>query len=609
MKGAVLILPAEAHELPAERDEPFLTSLSYAHRQIQHPAQAAEFHALARAIAGETADARTEIEVFRHYYQQLKAEAAPDRTLGAMRELAAEMARLETRDSVEVAHEMMSLSAPDSGGELNTAARKVRIDEDTLRLPAGLSFEMKLQLVSRTLPAIDRQLESGRNQREVVEAIDAASYQPELPAAEQESRRAIGRILKGYVAERLKDPETRALNQSAAFRDARAPIVAAQTPEELNHAAREFLRRNLADAKLNAPERNLLFFGRAPDHHMPEMRDLRHAWGLSRAERAARVQALREGTLTPSATLKEMLSELDSRRTLPALRHYQAAMLNEEMRNPGRTDLRPMYERLPPHERSYLIREIEERKLAFEARSTPMQERNETPSGRAFGAPPLESPSYREYLASLTSIEHRLLKEAAQKRLGETETSERSAAEARALLPREEQIQIRHQARHLAWDQLTPPEGRSPQASEAAKQLGDVIAHLREETQQHAWIAQQTLNEFLRGKNPNLQQQKALEEFAVKTREELYRGFEAVDRLREKAERSRELNTLPDRDQIPSPQFPNDGQIRPHSSGTVDHPSVPDRWSVDSLREQIPPAPFSISIDTTDKEHEYGYER
>ncbi|MGH9939245.1 MAG: hypothetical protein ACREAM_23630, partial [Blastocatellia bacterium] len=59
------------------------------------------------------------------------------------------------------------------------------------------------------------------------------------------------------------------------------------------HHADPAARPKPETAPLNARERNLLFFGRAPEHHTPEMRELRHYWGLSRAERAARAEALR----------------------------------------------------------------------------------------------------------------------------------------------------------------------------------------------------------------------------------------------------------------------------------------------------------------------------
>jgi hypothetical protein len=87
---------------------------------IRDPKAAVEFHSLARAIAGETADTATEIKVFKHYYdlterdaEELRLDrhgddyerqraAAFDRTLAEMRILAAEMARQETRASIDI---------------------------------------------------------------------------------------------------------------------------------------------------------------------------------------------------------------------------------------------------------------------------------------------------------------------------------------------------------------------------------------------------------------------------------------------------------------------------------------------------------------------------
>ncbi|MGH9850591.1 MAG: hypothetical protein ACREBD_12195, partial [Blastocatellia bacterium] len=168
-------------------------------------------------------------------------------------------------------------------------------------LIAGHNAELLLRpdrrgpLITRTLPVIDRLLESGRERTSVFASIDEKTYDRELGEKEREERFKVGVFLKAYVDERLKDPETRALNNSAPFRAAHKQITEARTPVELNRVAEEFLRENLrqsaalrlhhADpaarpkpetAPLNARERNLLFFGRAPEHHTPEMRELRH---------------------------------------------------------------------------------------------------------------------------------------------------------------------------------------------------------------------------------------------------------------------------------------------------------------------------------------------
>jgi MobL relaxases len=190
IKDSVLIIPAEEHELPQDRDQPFITSLAYAHEQIQNPRQATEFHALARTIAGETASPEMEREVFRHYYAWIREAdsseraAEMDKILDEMRLLADEMSKLETRDSIEVAPPEISPEETRAAGfdedreveiitpTFNTAARKVRLGAETLRLPADLSFEAKERLVTTTLPAIDRLLESGMKRDAVIAGIN-----------------------------------------------------------------------------------------------------------------------------------------------------------------------------------------------------------------------------------------------------------------------------------------------------------------------------------------------------------------------------------------------------------------------------------------------------
>jgi hypothetical protein len=727
VKGDVLIIPAEEHELSAAADQPFITGLAYAHQQIRNAEQAAEFHALARTIAGQTADPRTEIEVFRYYYAEIRTEKL-ERTLDEMRLLAAEMARLETRESIEIARPVISFEdaqeaeredrhaendierdddrgyssdfdhaetargdeddrdADAAIGSFNTAARKVRLDDESLRLPAGLNFEMKLQLVTRTLPALDRQMENGRARAEILTAIGEAVYRGDVEESEREERFQIGRFLKDYVAERLGDPETRALNKSAAFRSAHKQMTEACTPEELNRTAEQFLRENLDRGNalrlhqtdpiaypkpetmpLNHRERSLLFFGRAPEHHNAEMRELRHAWGLSRAERAERVGALREGRLSASPTLEQMLAELDSRRSLPALRHYQAAILNEEMRNPGRLNLRQMADRLPPHERTFLIERIEEKKEGITRSQTPARDsKDDLFSGRPFGSIPRESHSYREYLASMGAAELRMLNEAVRQRYNANghiligkEDHPLTITGARALLLREEQHKIREQARHLAWEQITPPEVFAARPEAPARAVSDTIARLQEKTQLRARLAHTALDEFVRdkvgvnGRNEphsadtlnrlapaDAQRLRALEDYAARMREELYRGFESLDALRREMERPRSLDaaertqsiepnsySAPDRDQIFSTnghsatkdlRLYNGSHFDPDRNSTVDGP--PDdhdrepwlvdstrRWQFDSLRnlaEPMPAADHSIEHD-----HDFSLDR
>lgn len=708
VKGDTLIIPAEEYELREEQEQPFLTSLPYALDKIADREQAQEFHTLARTIAGENADARTELEVFRHYYQQLRQgqrEEALPRTLGEMRLLAGEMAKLETRESVDTIAPMVSLddrnatrrgTGSDFGtvaerepeivpSGFNVAARKVNLREEALRFPAVLSDETKERLVTNTLPAIDRQLETGSSRNSLFKAIDTTLWEREAPHSEDEREERVhtGRFLKDYVEERLKDPETRALNRSQAFRVAHQQINATRTPEELSHVAETFLRENFARTKesralntdanrtsptelppLTARERNLLFYGRAPEHHTSEMRELRYAWGLSREERAARVQALHAGKQEPSPILAQMLTELHTRRTLPALRHYQAALLNEKMEKPGKLDLRPMYARLPPHERTYLIERIDERKQLL----TPNPERvmtepnltRESAASRAFGAVPRESSAYREYMAGMGAIERELLNTALQQRrdlpvvIPKGEEHQLSITEARALLPREERGRIRNEARNRAWEQLVPPEAFDSRATPETQQLSDTIARLQEETQERARTAHQTLRAFEEDKTEGksardlepaiARQWEELNRYATTTREELYRGFETLDALRREYELNRwqepghavQTNTARNVDVEARTNLISEERVFANGAlavGEIVSPTERDgyeasradlraadvgrragyidsaeRWHFDSLRDVAEPRPYQDAPPAAERQHDQGYE-
>lgn len=613
IKGETLVIPAEGHELREENDQPFITSFSYAHERIPHQEHAAEFHALGRAIAGELADTRGEIETFRFYYDRLnrdqsgrrlrqeqttEREAAVTRTLAEMRAMAAVMRQLETQHSVEVAQPVGSLEqmrdagstrdnsdeerpefyempddwlsrdGQDTGGVqheaeggsynleeriepddereieavsygMNTSARKVRLDAESLRLPAGLSFEAKQRLVAQTLPAIDRKLESGTSREVIFAAIDG--HQRKLNEASQgglEERDEwfkVGGFIKAYVDERLRDPETRELNRSSKFRAAHAQISAAHTPKELSRAAERFLRENSERSQalrrhreepdqypvptplpLDARQRQLLFYGRSPEHFSPEMRELKFNWGLSREERAAQVELLREGQLEPSPTLKLMLRELGSRHSVKAVAHYQAAILNEKLENPGKLNLRSLHESLAPHERNYLFDRVQERKQTLARSASPGQRIGAddaardvntvlAATNRAFGQLPGASGAYRDYMAAMGTVERQLLNEAVRRR-GITAGDERlvgelrplSITEARAMLPVQEQTELRRRARNLAWESVAPPEVFARNPSPAALRLSDAIAYTQEHLQERARIAHAAREQFIR---------------------------------------------------------------------------------------------------------------
>ncbi|HMV46651.1 MAG TPA: hypothetical protein PKD31_02690, partial [Blastocatellia bacterium] len=402
---------------------------------------------------------------------------------------------------------------------------------------------------------------------------------PALSERELAERNRIGAFLKSYVNERLRDPETRALNSSPAFRDARAALFKATKTEELGRSAAQLLRDNERQSEewrkhyaapqsfpppavlpLNRQERDLLFAGRAPAHHTSEMRELRLLYGLSRQQRAARTADLHAGKLEPSAVLKELLAELETRTTVKAISHFQAGLLNEKTNQASRLNLHELSQRLPPHERAFLYEHSEARKHSFTRSTTTErgfveQEFNpssQDPTARAFGAAPKQSPTFRAYLASMGHIERALLNEALQARgvsidrtAAQPDQRGFSITEARQLLPTALQKEIRLRARNEAWQNLIPTEVFERNPAPAALRVSETIAHIQEHLQERASLAQTARDAFvseqakLAGNNglpsnnaATARQLKELNQYAAATREEVYRAFENLDRLR-----------------------------------------------------------------------------
>jgi hypothetical protein len=561
VKGDVLVIPAEEHELPEDRETPFITSLSYAINEIKDPEKAVEFHSLAYKIGGETADTRTQIVVFKTFYDRITRdergslideESRPkvlSQTLDEMRRLAAEMEKLETRESVEVVRDEEP-RMDERGIDFSVASRKVRLDEDALRFPAGLTYEVKEQLVAVTFPEIDKRLESGASHAMLFAAIDGGFRRRDendgrdLTEQERSERLKVVAFLKRYIDERLRDPETRALNTSAEFRQARAEFIAASTTEDLgrvaetflrnNHQRSEDLRRHLADpdrhprptaAPLDWSQRNLLFNGRAPEHHTREMRELRIDYGLSRADRAARTEKLHQGLLEPSRSLGPMIEELEKRRTGKAVSHFQASMLNDHMNEDGRLNLNLLYKRIPPHERAYLFERSESLKQSLEKTIEPdHQPRQQTcQTTRLTGAMPRESASLREYLQSMGRIERQLLNQEVRSfKFNVSANGDRDGltiSEARSLLPEQTSRELMN-GHDRAGNGLTDRMAKGDQY----RLVQTVIAGLSPE---------------------DARKLAALDRYVADTREAVYRGFEMIDSQRRSLDLVRAQSELP----------------------------------------------------------------
>jgi hypothetical protein len=241
-------------------------------------------------------------------------------------------------------------------------------------------------------------------------------------------------------------------------------------------------------------------------------------------------------------------------------------------------------------------------------------------------------------------------------------------SEARALLPREVQIRIRNQARNLAWERITPPEVFAPQPSPIAQRVSDTVARLQEDTQQRTRLAHQVLDAFIKEKfgatevRDKLTEEmlgklaptdsrrfKELDDYAARTREELYRGFESLDALRCELDQPRIMDDVErnsytvtsntfhhNRDQAILSERPMIEQVSQLANGgyfpTDRNSTVTDetasqsdnrdqppwrvdsnqRWHFDSLpppSEMIPTRDFHAEIKHDDIEHEFTLER
>jgi len=374
---------------------------------------------------------------------------------------------------------------------------------------------------------------------------------------EYDYRVKVAGFLKSYVHERLRDPETRLIHDNEIFRNAHKALNQARTPEELNRKAYDFMSRNeRREMPLGEQERWLLFNGRVPNHYTSEMAELRLTWGLPRE---GREQALRDGRLPASPTFKAMLNELESRRNVESVRQYQKALMTppEEMRNPGRLPLYEMHKKLLGHERDYIYHLAEEMKKRLPSKERPDRtaaKGAEEAMRRAFGEVPRESKSYKEYITALSEIKQRLLNEAVSR-----------LNNGAGVINSIEQIRIHNRACDLAWERLASEEVFSSRPSELALRRSDTIAKLQEEAQPRARIAAQALDDFgkenihsyangrvpmdvLDRLDPPLRERyEQLKDYAGRSREELYLGFEAIDGLRQEIEKSRADELMNDR--------------------------------------------------------------
>jgi relaxase MobL-like protein len=408
----------------------------------------------------------------------------------------------------------------------------------------------------RIYEAIEKMADGGKLTLSVRSGQDSPSLIHGLTEQDYDYRVKVAGFLKGYVNERLRDTETHLIHDREIFRDAHRALDRARTPEELNRAAYDFMSRNEQQGRLiSEREREWLFNARFPDHYTPEMTDMRLAWGLPRDGRR---QAVREGEIPSSQAFKAMLGDLNRRRDAESVSQFQAALINppERMNNPSKLPLYKMHQRLLGHEKDEIYLLAEKAKQELPRKVRPARSDLKSPArsaGRSIGAIPYGSKSYQEYIATMGEINRQLIDEALLRR-GEGQT-----------ISRDEQAHIRERARNLAWGRLAPSEVFSSQPGGTLLRLSDTIAKLQEETQPRAALAARVLDEFSRRNIPSYRDGRIpkdalgklepdvrdsyqqLRDYAQRTREELYLGFEAIDGLRAEIEKARAEELMRDR--------------------------------------------------------------
>src|SRR6266511_3803996 len=123
--------------------------------------------------------------------------------------------------------------------------------------------------------------------------------------------------------------------------------------------------------------------------------------------------------------------------------------------NPGKLDLRAMYERLPGYERDHLFGKIKEREESLAGRHPSLRE---TAPGIDVSRSPLvdiarAGESFREYTSAVADIERRLLDEKTRQKQPADKIGN-EVTQADGLLTREDRLNIRAVASGFAWERL-----------------------------------------------------------------------------------------------------------------------------------------------------------
>lgn len=414
-------------------------------------------------IAGQTADGETKIKVFTWIYEALEGKntflpnETPDRqpetsderftrNLNEIRVLAEQMHQLEPTDKLELqplrgedsygTRELISSDEfgieeiyeealsrvedrsersadnirenqetyPDHTQEVGVATsgfERIELDTRTVpQLPANLSEYELEKLFEQTLPLLDRQLESGRQVKEILEPFREIVYQTAKhdPLNKAEAIKDL-RFAASYINYQLKQPESRLRHENERYRNYAARLEQANTRTELIDQASAIRTENAAIGlkweniavsgerrqarPLTLKEMQFLFTEGSPAHYTAEMTVARLAYSHSGASRRLMADALVKGDIKPSTEAKILIDSLESRlqrRTvqdsISATKHFFQSIKtpNEGLRYKNAIDHKEIYGKLPPPEKDFVYQRAVLQKEGLEYRLLSQQQ-------------------------------------------------------------------------------------------------------------------------------------------------------------------------------------------------------------------------------------------
>ena len=396
-----------------------------------------------KMIAGATADRETQVKVFTWMYDSLEGhndllpttDKTPvgeighvrfDRTLGEIARLAEEMNRLEPTDRFVPLdeHEQQAIKQPTEtsgddlspdeiywnmddrehlpvapGTEISGAGRqefdRVDLGNATLaRLAASLPKKELERWFEVRLPALDREIESGKPVSEILKTFQEVVYQTAKndPSNKQAARDDL-QFTSAYIDHQLKQPESRLRHFNPRYRNYASMLESASSRSEVIDIASRIRQENAlvglereklspADrAKTQRPltsrEMQFLFTEVSPRHYTAEMTAARLTYSHAGESRRMAAKALIIGEIQPSPEARSLIVSLEERLdrryladSIAATKHFLESIRKPdgELRYKNSFDHMGTYRKLPPPEKDFVYQRAVEQKGTLESR-------------------------------------------------------------------------------------------------------------------------------------------------------------------------------------------------------------------------------------------------